>query len=499
MRRLVLALSCLFVGLAGTAAAEPAGNLELDGFRPAIDARGYLSLNGSQVLDHGELSFGLGSLAWGHNMLHFANAPATYSVDNVVSATLVAAAGVHAFGIPLEVGAAMPFRIMNGARGPDMLGDPLNPNDDRRFRLDGQGVGDLGLHLKAQLLHRTHVGIGAIASVYLPTASPRDRFLGDRNVTPQFTAIADAQVGRFRFAVNAGIRLRSTVSFTDTGDAGSPATMGTITASAELPGGVAAAWALAPERVELVGEVFGAVPLGAHQGYQPLEALGGMKVYLAKSSYLSLGAGRGLVRDAGNPDLRAFIGIVFEPKPARRIAVTIPDEPVAFVGPPAARDDFPDRDNDGIRDDLDRCPDEPENYNGIADDDGCRDRDVIIDKHSIIVPLQSIEFEFDSAVLRSTSFGILDQVAETVNENPSMTLIEVQGHTDERGDDTYNLDLSERRAASVVRYLTEHGVTRSRLDPHGYGETQPLDKAHTEQAWTKNRRVEFIIREQTGG
>jgi peptidoglycan-associated lipoprotein len=69
----------------------------------------------------------------------------------------------------------------------------------------------------------------------------------------------------------------------------------------------------------------------------------------------------------------------------------------------------------------------------------------------------------------------------------------VQGHTDERGSDAYNLDLSDRRAASVRRYLTEHGVTADRLQSHGYGETQPIDPSHGEKAWSKNRRVEFLI------
>jgi len=80
-----------------------------------------------------------------------------------------------------------------------------------------------------------------------------------------------------------------------------------------------------------------------------------------------------------------------------------------------------------------------------------------------------------------------------MNGNPDITKIEVQGHTDERGDDAYNLDLSERRAAAVMAYLTSHGVDAKRLQAEGYGETQPKDRRHTEQAWALNRRVEFII------
>jgi hypothetical protein len=74
--------------------------------------------------------------------------------------------------------------------------------------------------------------------------------------------------------------------------------------------------------------------------------------------------------------------------------------------------------------------------------------------------------------------------------------IEVQGHTDERGDDDYNLDLSRRRAAAVVDYLVAHGVDPGRLTSRGYGETQPIDRRHTEAAWALNRRVSFVLKKQ---
>ena len=87
-------------------------------------------------------------------------------------------------------------------------------------------------------------------------------------------------------------------------------------------------------------------------------------------------------------------------------------------------------------------------------------------------------------------------IAETLNLNPDIALVEVQGHTDERGSDAYNLRLSQDRAAAVVEYLTERAksaVDPSRLTPQGYGEREPKDRAHNEEAWAKNRRVEFLI------
>jgi OmpA-OmpF porin, OOP family len=491
MPRLALALPALCISSIASAQ-----SLAIDEFRPALDSRGFLTLNASQVLDHGDMSFGLGSLQWGHRLLSFENGPATYSVDNMISATLVAAFGVRA-GIPLEFGASLPFTIMNGTRGPDSLGDPTNPNDDKLYRLDGQGLGDFGLHVKARIAHAGPLGFGAIASVFVPTGSSRDPFLGEAATTPQLMGIADATFGNLRLAVNGGIRLRRTTTFMDMGEDGAPATMGSITTSTALPVGIAAAYGLVPDKVELVGEVFGAVPIGRTDGYQPLEALGGVKVYLAKNSYLSLGAGRGLLPDrAGNPDFRAVIGIVFEPKPATRVAAHIPDDVIA-IGPPKANDDLPlDSDNDGIFDKDDHCIDVMENYNGIEDEDGCPERKHIIETTTDIVTLQPIEFEFDKDVLRDSAYPILDEVVEALKLNSSITLVEVEGHTDEQGNDAYNLDLSKRRAATVLRYLVEHGIDKLRLTSEGYGETKPVDPHHTQEAYKINRRVAFSIKER---
>src|SRR5207302_10364366 len=95
MPRLALATAlCLFTPAVAFAQAPTAGNMQLDEFRPAIDSRGYLTLNGTSTLGSEELSFGLGALEWGRHMLQFQNAGGSYSVDNVVSATLVGAIGL---------------------------------------------------------------------------------------------------------------------------------------------------------------------------------------------------------------------------------------------------------------------------------------------------------------------------------------------------------------------------------------------------------------------
>ena len=105
----------------------------------------------------------------------------------------------------------------------------------------------------------------------------------------------------------------------------------------------------------------------------------------------------------------------------------------------------------------------------------------------------SVFFETSKAVIKSESFAMLDQVATILKDHPEITRMRVEGHTDNRGNDAYNLDLSKRRAASVVDYLVSKGVDRVRLESEGYGETKPLDTANTSAAWAKNRRVDFFI------
>jgi len=91
----------------------------------------------------------------------------------------------------------------------------------------------------------------------------------------------------------------------------------------------------------------------------------------------------------------------------------------------------------------------------------------------------------------------LDAVAATLKGNPEILLIEVQGHADERGDDDYNMKLTEARSQAVRTYLVEKGVEAGRLNAHGYGETRPVCNEHNEDCWSRNRRVEFVIEKRS--
>jgi outer membrane protein OmpA-like peptidoglycan-associated protein len=107
--------------------------------------------------------------------------------------------------------------------------------------------------------------------------------------------------------------------------------------------------------------------------------------------------------------------------------------------------------------------------------------------------LDIVSFKPGTAELEPRSVPILDVVASTLQGNPSILEVEVQSHTDERGDDDVNLKLSEQRAQVVMKYLVDKGVAQSRLTAQGYGETQPIDRAQMPAAWAKNERIAFLI------
>ncbi len=612
--RFTSVLVCLGVTIITPAAAhaQRGANIDLQAFKPAMDSRGYITVNASQVLGHKEVSFGLVT-NWAKNLLTLQDGSNSYEVTNIISPTLVGAFGLNVKGLELELGVSMPFQVMSGDRAPDSDNmTPDNPNDDLNYRFEGQGLGDMGLHLKTRFLNTSkgaRIGLAAIASLYLPTASEADSWLGDRSLTPQLMMVIDKEfgaTGKLKLALNAGVRLRDNDAFVDNGDGmplPMPVTNQRVDVGTTIPFGAGISYAISQQKLDLVGEVFGAVPLSG-ENYQPLEAVAGLKVYLAKNSFLTIGGGVGFLPDkGGNPDVRAFLGIVFEPKigdkdgdgikddvdrcptqpedydqfedsdgcpeldndhdgikdvddkcpnePENKNGVedddgcpekvsldrdgdgildnddSCPDDPedkdnfedndgcpdkdndkdtildVDDLCPndPEDHDKFedangcpdPDNDKDKILDKDDKCPDEPENYNGNKDEDGCPDPDISTRVDGVIHVLKKIYFEFDSAVIQTRSYHVLDAVAKTINDNDDIAVLEIQGHTDKRGSAAYNLRLSRARAKSVREYLMGKKISGSRLKAKGYGESKLIDKANTDKAHSTNRRVEFII------
>jgi outer membrane protein OmpA-like peptidoglycan-associated protein len=223
---------------------------------------------------------------------------------------------------------------------------------------------------------------------------------------------------------------------------------------------------------------------------------------------------------------------------------------------PAANHGCPiaDRDGDGIPDDIDKCPDEPEDYDGWSDEDGCpdpdNDGDGILDKddacpnepgipemhgcppadrdgdgvpdhidkcpdepgpidnqgcpkkYSLVVLRkekieikQQVHFDTNKWVILKDSFEMLNQVASVLKDYPKIR-IRIEGHTDSVADDDFNLKLSQKRADAVREFLVNAGIGADRLTAVGYGETMPIASNKTAKGRAANRRVEFNITEK---
>jgi outer membrane protein OmpA-like peptidoglycan-associated protein len=118
---------------------------------------------------------------------------------------------------------------------------------------------------------------------------------------------------------------------------------------------------------------------------------------------------------------------------------------------------------------------------------------VQVTKEEIII-LDQVQFKTASDVILPASDELLTNVATVLKEHAEIQKIEVQGHTDNKGGAAYNRDLSRRRAASVMKWLTTRGgVDKARLMSAGYGMDKPIADNNTEEGRTKNRRVQFKI------
>jgi outer membrane protein OmpA-like peptidoglycan-associated protein len=155
----------------------------------------------------------------------------------------------------------------------------------------------------------------------------------------------------------------------------------------------------------------------------------------------------------------------------------------------------PDTDGDRVPNFRDKCPDKPAAAKiNPKKSDGCPSR-VFVSADSIVI-LEKVFFDTGKATIQAKSFGLLDDVAKTLVDNPSIKKIEVQGHTDDVGEAAANEKLSQDRAASVMKYLISKGVAESSLVAKGYGESKPIADNTTTTGRADNRRVEFVILEQ---
>ena len=155
-----------------------------------------------------------------------------------------------------------------------------------------------------------------------------------------------------------------------------------------------------------------------------------------------------------------------------------PDTPGKFNG-------CPDTDGDGLADNLDKCPNTP----GIAANNGCPEIKKE-DKKVLDVAMRNVQFTTGTATLTKASYKNLNDVINVLKKYPEM-MLNIEGHTDDVGEDVNNQKLSERRANACMNYITSKGIVASRLMASGYGESKPIGDNKTSEGRKSNRRTEF--------
>lgn len=181
---------------------------------------------------------------------------------------------------------------------------------------------------------------------------------------------------------------------------------------------------------------------------------------------------------------------VFDSSASCPPADACPDVPGVKTDDPRTNGCPSDRDHDGIADTLDACPDLAGRANADPKKNGCP---LAFLKDDQIKITEQVQFRFGLAELDPVSDSILGAVLDVMRANAGIKMVEVEGHTDNKGSAALNKKLSNARAAAVADWLVKHGIERSHLALAGFGADKPIDTNETEAGRANNRRVEFHI------
>lgn len=553
----LVSLLALTLTAAGTAHAE---GFSLDRYLPApLPSDGFAV---SRPTD-------LGHLRWAANVqVDYANDPLVLELQPGKAASEKAAVVHHQLVPHVALSLGILDRVVVGAdlavnavqRG-ERFTDPLT---GQRVRLsDGPGLGDANFLLRIRLLGDADAvfALALQARLTLPLAQAANsdqRFSGEHGVSVLPELAAELRFGLLRITGNLGTRIRNTSQLPH-----APVETGlryTLGVGLQVL-----------EPLQLLAEAYGETGFDHFfkRATTATELLGGAKLWLGHSGFV-LGAamGPGLSRAVGTPDYRllGMLGYEVPPKAPAPAAPRdsdfdgIPDDQDACPTQPEDRDRFedqdgcpepdndrdgvldaddacpreaedrdgfedqngcpdPDNDQDGILDAADKCPMQAEDKDNFQDDDGCPDPDndgdgvpdttdkcpndagapadqgcprARVEQGQIRI-LDRVEFATGKDKILPSSESILEAVRKVLSEHADIDKLRIEGHTDDRGSNKTNRELSRRRAASVMRWLTERGVEAGRLSAWGCGEEYPLQPNTDDVARQANRRVEFHI------
>ena len=498
-----------------------ADDIDTQRFQPRTTTGGYFMTEGTD-LRHPVDPFSLG--VWASYAYHPLIVSQGGNVEQRIIAHQVALdlTASHAFGSWFELGVHLPLAYLKGdSRSEAALGDlRLLP----KFRLLTDAKHGVGLAILADARLPTHTS-AFYGGARLPALAPR--------------ILLDHRFGLsgFRMGIDVGVLMRKETRYQN------------VSAGSELMAGLGMGYRFDGGQgpVEIMLDVRNALGLvQTHREEVALEGLLGAAIDVARDWKLNVGGGVGLTQGFGVPNGRAFAGLRWEPSPndpdhdgvkSRERTEEDPQETRAASDEPSGDDEEPasvddvddaareaairggydacpdlpedydgvededgcpegDRDRDGVLDYLDRCDGEAETINGFKDDDGCPDEGpakILIEDGKITI-LETIRFELNSAKIDRSSYSIMDQIALTFRKHQEIQRIEIGGHTDSSGPRGLNVRLSRERARAVRQYLLGRGIPPARLSATGYGPDRPIADNQTDKGRAQNRRVEFKAR-----
>ena len=320
-------------------------------FRPAMDSKGFFTTNGTDILGKNDISFGL-VLDYGRILLRVPDGGQKSS--QLINHSFQGTAQFN-YGLLniFTVGLAIPVNLMAGDEQVNNNVTPptsLYPGQWNPTAPDSQTVGFIAAHAKWRIT-RVERGIGLALGIQ--AGVPVTDASKTAGADPSFWYWPQAMIekrffsgGEVKIGLNAGYRGHAASSTTI------PLKDGTFKDGSLFTYGAGLSVRVAPP-LDIIAETYGSYLLadGADSKVKPSnEVVGGLKIFVERNSYLMLGAGPRYTNGFEAADFRAFLGFIFEPS----------------IG---------DRDGDGIKDDLDKCPDDPEDFDGFQDEDGCPDPD----------------------------------------------------------------------------------------------------------------------------
>ncbi len=357
--------------------------------------------------------------------------------DTIAHTTKLSLNASMGFWDRLEVGITVPFELSQRTTGLQYLGE------DYTTELDS-GLGNLVLLPKLRLVtlgDNTLFHIGLIGPVELPTMTYNSRIgYNAPAFSPQLVLELDTRYVDAAINVGYSFRMDNSLVFRNQN----------VNMDDALVGSVGVKFAVIENKMEIVGDSFFSMDISEQDEEEvPVEILGGLRFYFPRGFQVDVGAGAGLTKGIGAPTYRLIAGISWSPEKPKVVKEYI----TKIVEK--------------------KCPVCPK-----------------VVKNTILLP--PLFFDFDKDYLTATSLPVMEFIVKTLYENPHIDKIAIDGHTDSKGSNKYNVNLGMRRAKHVKNLLETRGL-KFEVRLVSFSEDLPYTTNKTDSGRAQNRRVELHI------